>query len=172
MIQQQQHNRPDQKGCRHNSLHPTIIKRRYRDMRNRIVKVIAMVLATVLLTGADCTTAGEQTETRADNRTDNRITETTNNMNKWDNTEVYFTRTKEDYNKMTDILENRNGKIIIKVIETTVLDNEGNASDAFGFYVKYESGKYEKGDRVQTAFVYNPENNYLDDILYRFDTLI
>ena len=69
-------------------------------MRNRIVKVIAMVLATVLLTGADCTTAGEQTETRADNRTDNRITETTNNMNKWDNTEVYFTRTKEDYNKM------------------------------------------------------------------------
>ena len=129
-------------------------------------------LATVLLTGADCTTAGEQTETRADNRTDNRITETTNNMNKWDNTEVYFTRTKEDYNKMTDILENRNGKIIIKVIETTVLDNEGNASDAFGFYVKYESGKYEKGDRVQTAFVYNPENNYLDDILYRFDTLI
>ena len=164
MIQQQQHNRPDQKGCRHNSLHPTIIKRRYRDMRNRIVKVIAMVLATVLLTGADCTTAGEQTETRADNRTDNRITETTNNMNKWDNTEVYFTRTKEDYNKMTEI--------IIKVIETTVLDNEGNASDAFGFYVKYESGKYEKGDRVQTAFVYNPENNYLDDILYRFDTLI
>ena len=141
-------------------------------MRNRIVKVIAMVLATVLLTGADCTTAGEQTETRADNRTDNRITETTNNMNKWDNTEVYFTRTKEDYNKMTDILENRNGKIIIKVIETTVLDNEGNASDAFGFYVKYESGKYEKGDRVQTAFVYNPENNYLDDTLYRFDTLI
>ena len=141
-------------------------------MRNRIVKVIAMVLSTVLLTGADCTTAGEQTETRADNRTDNRITETTNNMNKWDNTEVYFTRTKEDYNKMTDILENRNGKIIIKVIETTVLDNEGNASDAFGFYVKYESGKYEKGDRVQTAFVYNPENNYLDDILYRFDTLI
>ena len=141
-------------------------------MRNRMVKVMAMVLATVLLTGADCTTAGEQTETRADNRTDNRITETTNNMNKWDNTEVYFTRTKEDYNKMTDILENRNGKIIIKVIETTVLDNEGNASDAFGFYVKYESGKYEKGDRVQTAFVYNPENNYLDDILYRFDTLI
>ena len=141
-------------------------------MRNRIVKVIAMVLATVLLTGADCTTAGEQTETRADNRTDNRITETTNNMNKWDNTEVYFTRTIEDYNKMTDKLENRNGKIIIKVIETTVLDNEGNASDAFGFYVKYESGKYEKGDRVQTAFVYNPENNYLDDILYRFDTLI
>lgn len=114
-------------------------------MRNRIVKVMAMVLATVMLTGADCTTAGEQTETRADRITDNVI---------------------------TGILENRQRKIIIEVIEATVLDDDGNASDSFGFYVKYDSGKYEKGDRVQTAFVYNPENNYLDDILYRVDTLI
>lgn len=73
---------------------------------------------------------------------------------------------------MTEILENRNGKIIIKVIETTVLNNEGNASDAFGFYVKYESGKYTKGDRVQSVFVYNPDSNYSDDILYMIDSLI
>lgn len=46
-------------------------------MRNRIIKVMATVLATVMLTGADCTTAGEQTETRADRITDNVITETT-----------------------------------------------------------------------------------------------
>lgn len=109
-------------------------------MRKRIVKVIAMVLATVLLTGADCITAGEQTETRAD--------------------------------RITEILENRQGKIIIEVIEAVVIDDDGNACDDFGFYVKYDSGKYEKGDRVQTAFVYNPETNYLDDILYRVDTLI
>ena len=141
-------------------------------MKNGTVKTMITVLAIVLLVGCNSMTAGEQTETRADNRTDNRITETTNNMNKWDNTEVYFTRTKEDYNKMTDILENRNGKIIIKVIETTVLDNEGNASDAFGFYVKYESGKYRKGDRVQTVIVYNPDSNYSDDILYMIDSLI
>ena len=141
-------------------------------MRNRIVKVIAMVLATVLLTGADCTTAGEQTETRADSISDNVITETTANMIAWDNAEVYFTRTKADYDRITEILENRKGKIIIKVIEATVLDDDGNACDDFGLYVGGDSGKYEKGDRVQTAFVYNPENNYLDDILYRVDTLI
>ena len=35
-------------------------------MRNKIVKVMATVMATVMLTGYDCTTAGEQTETRAD----------------------------------------------------------------------------------------------------------
>ena len=133
---------------------------------------MAMVLATVMLTGADCTTAGEQTETRADRITDNVLSYTTDNMIAWDNTEVYFTRTKADYDRMTEILENRNGKIIVEVIEATVLDDEGNACDDFGFYVKYDSGKYEKGDRVQTAFVYNPENNYLDDILYEVDTLI
>ena len=141
-------------------------------MRNRIVKVIAMVLATVLLTGADCTTAGEQTEIRANGITDNVLSDTIDNMIAWDNTEVYLTRTQSDYDRMTEILQNRNGKIIIEVIEATVLDDDGNACDDFGFYVKYDSGKYEKGDRVQTAFVYNPENNYLDDILYRFDTLI
>lgn len=141
-------------------------------MRNRIVKVMAMVLATVMLTGADCTTAGEQTKTRANGITDNVLSDTIDNMIAWDNTEVYFTRTKADYDRMTEILENRNGKIIIEVIEATVLDDDGNACDDFGFYVKYDSGKYEKGDRVQTAFIYNPETNYLDDILYRVDTLI
>ena len=58
-----------------------------------------MVLATVLLTGADCTTAGEQTETRADSISDNVITETTANMIAWDNTELYFTHTKADYDR-------------------------------------------------------------------------
>ena len=142
-------------------------------MKNRTVKAMIGVLATVLLVGCNSTTVGEQTETIADNRTDTVIVETaTENINKWDNTEVYFIRTKEDYDKMTEILENRNGKIIIKVIETTVLNNEGNASDAFGFYVKYESGKYRKGGRVQSVFVYNPDSNYSDDILYMIDSLI
>lgn len=142
-------------------------------MMNRTVKTMITVLATVLLVGCNSVTSGKQTETIADNRTDNVIVETaTENINKWDNTEVYFTRTKEDYNKMTDILENRNGKIIIEVIETTVLDNDGNASDAFGFYVKYESGKYRKGDKVQSVIVHNPDSNYPDDILYRLDSLI
>lgn len=95
-------------------------------MKNRTVKTMITVLAIVLLVGCNSMTVGEQTKTIADNRTDNVIVETaTENINKWDNTEVYFIRTKEDYDKMTEILENRNGKIIIKVIETTVLDNEG-----------------------------------------------
>ena len=54
-------------------------------MRNRIFKVMAMVLATVMLTGADCTTAGEQTETRADSILDNVLSDTIDNIMAWDN---------------------------------------------------------------------------------------
>ena len=61
---------------------------------------------------------------------------------------------------MTEILKNRNGKIIVEVIEATVSDDDGNACVMIS------------GFKVQTAFVYNSENNYLDDILYRVDTLI
>ena len=84
------------------------------------------VLATVLLVGCNSMTVGEQTKTRTDSISDDVITEATDNINTWDNTEVYFTRTKADYDAMTDVLENRNGKIIIEVIETTVSDDEGN----------------------------------------------
>lgn len=94
------------------------------------------------------------------------------NLHGWDNTEVYFTRTKNDYDAMTEILENRNGKIIIEVIEATVLDDYGNGSDQFGFYVKYDSKRFSKGDKVQSVFVYNPDSNYIDDILYRVDSLL
>lgn len=72
---------------------------------------------------------------------------------------------------MTDILENRNGKIIIEVIEVTIFDNEGNSSNPFGFYVKFENGKYRKGDRVQIVLIYNPDSNYSDNILYMIDSL-
>lgn len=52
-----------------------------------------------------------------------------NNLHGLDNAEVYFTRTRNDYDAMTEILENRNGKIIIEVIEATVLDDDGNGID-------------------------------------------
>lgn len=141
-------------------------------MKNRTIRAMITLLATALLVGCNSMTVDEQTETRADNMTDNVMAETTDNMNAWDNTEVYFTRTKEDYDAMTDVLKNRNGKIIIEVIEAMVLDDDGNASDEFGFYVKYENGKYREGDRVQTVLIYNPDSNFSDDILYTLDTLI
>ena len=90
-------------------------------------------MATILLIRYDCITAGEQAETRADSILDNVLSDTIDNIMAWDNAEVYFTHTKADYDRMTEILQNRNGKIIIEVIEATVSDDDGNACDVFGF---------------------------------------
>lgn len=154
-----------------------------------MVRMMMATMATALLVCCNSITAqGQQDSIKADNMgsmlgnivsivTDditvsNEVLAADHSLHKWDNTEIYFTRTQKDYDAMTEILENRKGKIIIEVIEATVLDAEGNGSDQFGFYVKYDSKRFSKGDKVQSVFVYNPDTNYVDDILYRVDSLI
>lgn len=158
-------------------------------MKNKIIRLMIATMATVLLIGCNSITVrGYQTGNSTDNISSilyNTISNVTDDitvsneamaadqgLHGWDNTEVYFTRTQKDYDAMTEILENRNGKIIIEVIEATVLDHNGNGSDQFGFYVKYDAKQFSKGDKVQSVFVYNPDTNYIDDILYRIDSLI
>lgn len=166
-----------------------IISKGDREMKNRIIRMMIATMATVLL--VDCnsiTVRGYQDSIKADNigsmlgnvvsnvtddiTVSNKALAADKDLHRWDNTEVYFTRTQKDYDAMTEILENRKGKIIIEVIEATVLDDEGNGSDQFGFYVKYDSKRFSKGDKIQSVFVYNPDTNYIDDILYRVDSLI
>lgn len=146
-------------------------------------------MTTVLLVGCNSITVrGQQDSIKANNMGSmlgNIVSSITDNitvsneamaanqdLHGWDNTEIYFTHTQKDYDAMTEILENRNGKIIIEVIEATVLDDEGNGSDQFGFYVKYDAKQFSRGDKVQSILVYNPNTNYVDDILYRVDSLI
>ena len=87
-------------------------------------------------------------------------------------TEVFYIGSESDHEKLLDALENRNGKIVIEVSNGTVLDNEGNGQDICGYYIKYDSSRFSAGDQVQSVFVYNPETNYIDDIVSRTDTLI
>lgn len=87
-------------------------------------------------------------------------------------TEVFYISSESDHEKLLDALENRNGKIVIEVSNGTVLDNEGNGQDICGYYIKYDSSRFSAGDQVQSVFVYNPETNYIDDIVSRADTLI
>lgn len=158
-------------------------------MKNRTVRMMITTMATALLVCCNSITVrGQQDSIKVNNMgsmlgnivssiTDsitvsNEVIAAGHSLHGWDNTEIYFTRTQKDYDAMTEILENRNGKIIIEVIQATVLDDEGNGSDQFGFYVKYDSSRFAKGDKVQSVFVYNPETNYVDDILYRVDSLI
>lgn len=158
-------------------------------MKNRTIRMIMATMATGLLVCCNSITAeGYHNSMKADNigcilsnvvnsisdsiTVSNEALAADNNLHGWDNAEVYFTRMRNDYDAMTEVLENRNGKIIIEVIEATVLDDDGNGSDQFGFYVKYDLKRFSKGDKVQSVFVYNPDSNYTDDILYRVDSLL
>ena len=87
-------------------------------------------------------------------------------------TEVFYIGSESDHEKLLDALENRNRKIIIEVSSGTVIDDEGNGQDICGYYIKYDSERFSAGDQVQSVFVYNPETNYIDDIVSRTDTLI
>ncbi len=89
-----------------------------------------------------------------------------------DTLQVYYIRSETDLDTFLDALETRNGKIIIEVITGTVDDAEGNGTDINGYYVKYDNTRFLEGDKVQSVFIYNPDNNSTDDILYRVDTLI
>lgn len=74
-------------------------------------------------------------------------------------------------------LENRKGKIIIEKCIGVVDSSNGdgkilNCADS-DCYISYKDVEnYQKGDIILTYFVYNPDTNYTDDILQRFDYII
>ena len=70
-----------------------------------------------------------------------------------------------------DILHWRKPFIVVEVSSATIEGVEENGKlwgyDEFGYYRAFNNG--EIGDTVTSAFVYNPFNNYYDDISFRFD---
>ena len=75
-------------------------------------------------------------------------------------------------------LENRNGKLIIECVIGVVEDAKTGAgrvldSDPNYYYISYKRvDGIESGDVVCTYLIYNPDNNYCDDIIERFDYII
>ena len=68
-----------------------------------------------------------------------------------------------------DILANRQGKLIIEKCVGTVIDDEKNGSLEDGSYISYADVDCTKGDTSTTYLIYNPETNYTDDVIKRFD---
>ena len=68
-----------------------------------------------------------------------------------------------------DILANRQGKLIIEKCVGTVTDEEKNGSLEDGSYISYADIDCSKGDTVITYLIYNPETNYTDDVIERYD---
>lgn len=77
-----------------------------------------------------------------------------------------------------EMLQNRNGKIIIEKCIGIVTDDDGNgkvmnANNPDYDYIGYKGVEnIDFGDVILTYFIYNPDTNYVDDILYRFDFII
>lgn len=140
-------------------------------MKNRIIKAIVTMVTIAVLAGSNSVTASGYRETDS-TIASSSVMAADKGLDKLNNIKVYHTQSIEDYNRLTPILENRNGTMIMEVIEATVLDDEGNGCDRFGFYVKYDSERFSKGDKVKSIFVYNPDTNYTDDFLYRTDILM
>ena len=75
----------------------------------------------------------------------------------------------------SDVLQHRNGKVIIeRCVGVVISDGKDgkilNSSDAAHNYISYAGVKgAKKGDKIVTYFVYDPETNYEDDILERYD---
>lgn len=72
-----------------------------------------------------------------------------------------------------DVLANRQGKLIIEKCVGTVLDDKKNGAiqnaDSDYNYISYADVDCTKGDTVTTYLIYNPETNYTDDVIERFD---
>lgn len=79
-----------------------------------------------------------------------------------------------------DLLENREGKTIVERCYGVVLDMETgdgriiNAADGAGNFISYRSvyQTHDENSIMLTYLVYNPENNYCDDIIIRYDFVL
>lgn len=65
--------------------------------------------------------------------------------------------------------QNTTERPLIEAIDAKITDNHGNAIDRDGYYIKYDSRIFKKGDNARTVLVYNPCTNYVDDVVYRID---
>lgn len=69
-----------------------------------------------------------------------------------------------------DILANRQGKLIIEKCVGKVTDDEKNGSLEDGSYISYtDVDDCTKRDTVITYLIFNPDTNYVDDVIERFD---
>lgn len=76
-----------------------------------------------------------------------------------------------------EMLQERDGKIIIEECIGMVTDKTTGAGKVLntseGYYINYSQvDGINDGTIILTYFIYNPDTNYEDDILYRFDYII
>ena len=121
-------------------------------MLNRIIKVMCSIVCGMVITSSSIVTTDTTKTTEFE-------------------TETYFIKSQADYERSADAITHKDGKIIIQVVQGTVISGNGDGELDTGGYIKYDAD-LKQGDRVETVLVYNPATNYADDVMYRADTLI
>ncbi len=121
-------------------------------MLNRMIKVMCGIVCGMMLTSTSLVTADTEKTTGFE-------------------TEIYYIKSQADYERSTDAITHRDGKIIIQVVHGTVISDNGDGELDTGGYIKYDAD-LKQGDRIETVLVYNPATNFDDDVMYRADTLI
>lgn len=77
-----------------------------------------------------------------------------------------------------EVIENRAPYTVLEIEVSTVdgVDQNGHiyGHNSEGFYIGYgtDTNAYQTGDTVVSLFVWNPLNNYCDDIIARFDVAV
>ncbi len=73
-------------------------------------------------------------------------------------------------------LQNRNGKLIIEKVIGEVdnfITGAGHVVDNPNYYISYAGMEgISNGNIICSYMIYNPDNNFEDDIIYRFDYII
>ena len=121
-------------------------------MLNRIIKVMCSIVCGMVITSSSIVTTDTTKTTEFE-------------------TETYFIKSQADYERSADAITHKDGKIIIQVVQGTVISGNGDGELDTGGYIKYDAD-LKQGDRVETVLVYNPATNYADDVMYRADTFL
>ena len=135
-------------------------------MKNRIVKAM-MISVTMMMMVTGC----EDTAKSNDVKSIETSVELPQNMTDDFQTEIYYIDSQEESDKCYEALQHRKGKIIIEVVTGTVTGENGDGQIDYQGYIKYH-GDLAIGTRIESVMIYNPNNNYIDDIMYRADTII
>lgn len=134
-------------------------------MKRRMITVM-LTMITVTLNGCNYNRHATPQENAIESATNTTLESSRNNI------EIYHTNTTQDYNEFYNRLENRKGNLIIEVVKGTVIDNTGCGQlDNDNGFIQYAEN-FAVGDRVQSIFIFNPENNSPDDIIFRADFII
>lgn len=121
-------------------------------MINRMIKVMCGVVCGIMITSSSMVTTNTVKTTGFE-------------------TETYYVKSQADYERSADAITHKDGKIIIQIVQGTVISDNGDGELDTGGYIKYDAD-LKQGDRVETVLVYNPATNFDDDVMYRADTLI